>query len=115
MGLLRTLSTIIAIFVDNPEILAGVEASITPAIDVVFHGANLDFLEDVLDVIVTCTFVRRQVSEHMWAYFPLLYGLFCTECFDYFEGVHMLLSSAQSVSITLKVCFCLSRPWVPGF
>ena len=106
MGILRTLSTIIAIFVDAPEILAGVEEAVLPAIQVIFAQNQVDFLEDILDVMITCTFVRKAISPQMWAYFPVLYQLWSTECFDYFDGV---CTSLVCLPFSFSPSFLLAR------
>jgi hypothetical protein len=95
MGILKTICTIVSIFVDNPQKLADIESQIYPAIDLILQGDHQDCLEDAIDVLVTISFVRKSISPQLWTYFPILYNLFSGEYFDYFDGV--LCSMRRSI------------------
>lgn len=99
MGILKTISTIVMIFVDNPEKLADIEAQVYPAIDLILQGGHQDCLEDAIDVIVTISFVRKAISEQLWKYFPILYNLFDSDYFDYFDGMNCCTLSSGEVGL----------------
>ena len=52
-------------------------------------------------------FVRKAISPQMWAYFPVLYQLWSTECFDYFDGTFSLHVDTCCWSCSLRFALLL--------
>lgn len=53
----------------------------------IFFLNNSDLYEDIFDIIDTCTFSTKQISQTMWGIFELIYKTFKDTGIDYIEGI----------------------------
>eukprot|EP01134_Creolimax_fragrantissima_P002617 CFRG2617T1 len=91
LGTLRALKTIIGIYAEKPEMLVHIESAILPCVYMVLNENHIDYLEDVLEMLSMCLFLREVISPEVWTLIPAIYQIFKAEAFDYFNEMMPVL------------------------
>jgi len=82
MGILNTLETMLNVMEGSKEIVHQLEQVVISLIAKVLELSVLEFYEDILSIICTCTCF--EISQSMWRVFYMLYEAFQRDAFDYF-------------------------------
>lgn len=82
MGILNTLETMLNVMEGSKAIVLQLEQVVISLIAKVLELSVMEFYEDILSIICTCTCF--EISQSMWAVFYMLYEAFQRDAFDYF-------------------------------
>ncbi|XP_073245306.1 importin-7-like [Porites lutea] len=82
MGILNTLETMLNVMERSKEIVHQLEQVVISLIAKVLELSVLEFYEDILSIICTCTVF--EISQSMWTVFYMIYEAFQKDAFDYF-------------------------------
>ncbi|CAH3158817.1 unnamed protein product [Porites lobata] len=82
MGILNTLETMLNVMERSKEIVHQLEQVVISLIAKVLELSVLEFYEDILSIICTCTVF--EISQSMWSVFYMIYEAFQKDAFDYF-------------------------------
>ena len=83
MGILKTLDSLVLSVESSPEIVLELEIVICPTILYVLDNSVLDLFEETFELIGTCLFCVKQVSQTMWTVFPRIYNTFKMDALEY--------------------------------
>ncbi|CAB4434389.1 unnamed protein product [Rhizophagus irregularis] len=86
-GVLKTITTLLLSLESTPELLSRLENALLPVITYSLENAIIDLYEDIFDIIDTCTFSTKQISQTMWGIFELIYKTFKDTGIDYIEEI----------------------------
>lgn len=84
-GCIKSIQTILAIFKDNKDIVPHIEEAFFPLLNSIFVHEHIDFLDEALELIQDSICYSGVVNKAWWPFFPMMYKLFDTVAFDYFE------------------------------
>ncbi|KAL9955530.1 hypothetical protein ACROYT_G036866 [Oculina patagonica] len=82
MGILNTLETMLNVMEGSKEIVHQLEQVVISLIAKVLELSVMEFYEDILSIICTCTCF--EISPSMWTVYYMLYEAFQRDAFDYF-------------------------------
>ncbi|KAK2565652.1 Importin-7 [Acropora cervicornis] len=82
MGILNTLETMLNAMEKSREIVYQLEQVVISLISKVLVLSVMEFYEDILSIICTCT--GFEISQSMWSVYYMLYEAFQRDAFDYF-------------------------------
>ncbi|XP_020624379.1 importin-7-like [Orbicella faveolata] len=82
MGILNTLETMLNVMEGSKEIVHQLEHVVISLIAKVLELSVMEFYEDILSIICTCTCF--EISQSMWTVYYMLYEAFQRDAFDYF-------------------------------
>lgn len=82
MGILNTLETMLNAMEKSREIVYQLEQVVISLIAKVLELSVMEFYEDILSIICTCTCF--EISQSMWSVYYMLYEAFQRDAFDYF-------------------------------
>eukprot|EP00732_Lithocolla_globosa_P000792 Lithocolla_globosa_v1_NODE_305_length_4584_cov_10.581365.p1 type:complete len:1026 gc:universal NODE_305_length_4584_cov_10.581365:1203-4280(+) len=123
-GVLRTVVFLVRAMGEAPAILKQLEGIFIPVIRNILETENLDYFDEVLELISACTECSDCISPEVWTLFPTLYSCFKNCAFDFFsemmpsfanfvgrdpsvfvsqpQNVHIMLDIIKTVLVTNK-------------
>ncbi|KAF2204817.1 ARM repeat-containing protein [Delitschia confertaspora ATCC 74209] len=76
LGVLQTIGTLILSLESTPDVLLHLETILMPVITITLENKLYDLYNEVFEIIDSCTFAARSVSETMWQAFELIHRTF---------------------------------------
>ncbi|KAI8074983.1 armadillo-type protein [Gongronella butleri] len=87
MGVLKTIGTLILSLESSPEVLQELEDALLPVIVYTLDHNILDLYDEIFEIIDSCTFSAKRVSNTMWGVYERIYNAFNNNAIDYMEAV----------------------------
>ncbi|CAZ80144.1 unnamed protein product [Tuber melanosporum] len=76
LGVLQTIGTLILTLESNPSVLLLLEQILVPVITITLEHKLFDLYNEVFEIIDSCTFAAKAISNTMWAVFELIHKSF---------------------------------------
>lgn len=106
MGVLKTIGTLILSLQSTPEMLQQLETVLHPVISYTLENSIIDLYDEIFEIIDSCTFSAKTISEPMWNVLALIYKTFKSSAMDFME--EMLPCLDNYISYGSQV-FCTSQ------
>ncbi|CAJ0906325.1 7840_t:CDS:10 [Entrophospora sp. SA101] len=84
-GVLKTVITLILSLESSTDLLHQLENVLLPIISFTLENNIIDLYSDIFDIIDSCTFSTKTISNTMWNLFNLIYKTFKLDGIDYIE------------------------------
>ncbi|KAH8551815.1 armadillo-type protein [Umbelopsis sp. PMI_123] len=85
MGVLKTIGTLILSLQSTPEMLRQLETVLYPVISYTLENSIIDLYDEIFEIIDSCTFSAKIISEPMWNVLGLIYKTFKTSAIDFMD------------------------------
>ncbi|KAI9283549.1 armadillo-type protein [Umbelopsis sp. AD052] len=85
MGVLKTIGTLILSLQSTPEMLSQLETVLQPVISYTLENSIIDLYDEIFEIIDSCTFSAKTISEPMWNVLGLIYKAFKTSAVDFMD------------------------------
>jgi len=92
-GCLRAMNALIESVKTNPPIYQALENIFFPVIDWVFAQENMEFIEDVLDMVSYFVYYSPEISPKIWSVLPKLHSAYLTWADDYLSSIALCLEN----------------------
>jgi importin-7 len=76
LGVLQTIGTLILTLEASPDVLLHLETILMPVITITLENKLYDLFNEVFEIIDSCTFASKSISETMWKAFELMHKTF---------------------------------------
>jgi importin-7 len=76
LGVLQTIGTLILTLEASPDVLLHLETILMPVITVTLENKLYDLYNEVFEIIDSCTFASKAISDTMWQGFELMHKTF---------------------------------------
>lgn len=76
LGVLQTIGTLILTLESTPELLLHLETILMPVISITLENKLYDLYNEVFEIIDSCTFAAKSISNTMWQAFELIHRTF---------------------------------------
>lgn len=76
LGVLQTIGTLILTLEASPDVLLHLETILMPVITVTLENKLYDLYNEVFEIIDSCTFASKAISDAMWQGFELMHKTF---------------------------------------
>lgn len=76
LGVLQTIGTLILTLEASPDVLAHLETILMPVITVTLESKLYDLYNEVFEIVDSCTFASKSISDTMWHAFELMHKTF---------------------------------------
>ena len=76
LGVLQTIGTLILTLEASPDVLLHLETILMPVITITLENKLYDLFNEVFEIIDSCTFASKSISETMWQAFELMHKTF---------------------------------------
>lgn len=76
LGVLQTIGTLVLTLDASPDVLLHLETILMPVIQVTLQNKLFDLYNEIFEIIDSCTFASKQISETMWQAFELMHKTF---------------------------------------
>ena len=76
LGVLQTIGTLILTLEASPDVLLHLETILMPVITITLENKLYDLFNEVFEIIDSCTFASKNISETMWQAFELMHKTF---------------------------------------
>jgi len=76
LGVLHTIGTLILTLEASPDVLFHLETILMPVITITLENKLYDLYTEVFEIIDSCTFASKSISETMWQAFELMHKTF---------------------------------------
>ncbi|KAJ9659855.1 Nonsense-mediated mRNA decay protein 5 [Neophaeococcomyces mojaviensis] len=76
LGVLQTIGTLILTLDSTADVLLHLETILMPVIQITLQNKLYDLYNEVFEIIDSCTFASKQISETMWQAFELMHKTF---------------------------------------
>ena len=76
LGVLQTIGTLILTLESSPEVLLHLEQALMPLIKITLDNKLYDLYTEVFEIIDSCTFASKSISNVMWEAFELMHATF---------------------------------------
>ena len=87
LGVLQTIGTLILTLEASPDVLLHLETILMPVITVTLENRLYDLFNEVFEIIDSCTFASKSISETMWQAFELMHKTFKEGALLYLEDM----------------------------
>ena len=87
MWVMQAISTMMEAVKDRPECYAQMEQHLLPMLSRMMGESARDFFEDVNEVLAYLTYYSPQISDGLWALFPLMHEAFHVWAFEYVNNL----------------------------
>jgi importin-7 len=87
LGVLQTIGTLILTLESTPDVLLHLETILMPVITITLENKLFDLYNEVFEIIDSCTFSAKAISETMWQAFVLIHKSFKTGAELYLEDM----------------------------
>jgi hypothetical protein len=109
MQCLDAMCVIMQAVCDKPELFPSIEQQYRPVIQLVLTpaGDQLEYLENILEMLSYLTYYGQGISQEMWAYFPAIFYAFDNWAFDFIDTMVTPLDNYISKDVDT---FCSPTP-----
>ena len=76
LGVLQTIGTLILTLEASPDVLLHLETILMPVITITLENKLYDLYNEVFEIVDSCTFASKQISDTMWQAFELIHKTF---------------------------------------
>ncbi|RMZ83939.1 hypothetical protein DV736_g6607, partial [Chaetothyriales sp. CBS 134916] len=76
LGVLQTIGTLILTLEASPDVLLHLEIILMPVINITLEHKLYDLFNEVFEIIDSCTFASKAISDTMWQAFELMHKTF---------------------------------------
>lgn len=76
LGVLQTIGTLILTLESTPDVLSHLETILMPVITITLENKLYDLYNEVFEIIDSCTFAAKSISNTMWQAFELIHRTF---------------------------------------
>ncbi|KAI9726215.1 MAG: hypothetical protein M1828_001889 [Chrysothrix sp. TS-e1954] len=76
LGVLQTIGTLILTLESTPDVLHHLESILMPLISITLENKLYDLYTEIFEIVDSCTFAARTISETMWGAFELMHKTF---------------------------------------
>ena len=76
LGVLQTIGTLILTLESSPEVLLHLEQALMPLIKITLENKLYDLYTEIFEIIDSCTFASKSISDVMWEAFELMHSTF---------------------------------------
>ncbi|EHY53358.1 Nonsense-mediated mRNA decay protein 5 [Exophiala dermatitidis] len=76
LGVLQTIGTLILTLEATPDVLLILETILMPVINITLENKLYDLYNEVFEIIDSCTFASKSISDTMWQAFELMHKTF---------------------------------------
>ena len=76
LGVLQTIGTLILTLEASPDVLLHLETILMPVITITLENKLYDLYNEVFEIVDSCTFASKEISETMWQGFELMHKTF---------------------------------------
>lgn len=76
LGVLQTIGTLILTLEASPDVLLHLETILMPVITITLENKLYDLFNEIFEIIDSCTFASKSISETMWQAFELMHKTF---------------------------------------
>ena len=76
LGVLQTIGTLILTLESTPDVLLHLETILMPIITITLENKLYDLYNEVFEIIDSCTFAAKSISDTMWQAFELIHRTF---------------------------------------
>jgi len=76
LGVLQTIGTLILTLEASPDVLLHLETILMPVITITLENKLYDLYNEVFEIIDSCTFASKSISDTMWQAFELMHKTF---------------------------------------
>ncbi|KAK4998453.1 Nonsense-mediated mRNA decay protein 5 [Elasticomyces elasticus] len=87
LGVLQTIGTLILTLESTPDVLLHLESILMPVIMITLENKLYDLYNEVFEIIDSCTFAAKLISETMWDAFELIHRTFKSGAELYLEDM----------------------------
>ncbi len=87
LGVLQTIGTLILTLEASPDVLLHLETILMPVISVTLENRLYDLFNEIFEIIDSCTFASKSISETMWQAFELMHKTFKEGALLYLEDM----------------------------
>lgn len=76
LGVLQTIGTLILTLEASPDVLLHLETILMPVITITLENKLYDLYNEVFEIVDSCTFASKSISDTMWQAFELIHKTF---------------------------------------
>jgi importin-7 len=76
LGVLQTIGTLILTLEASPDVLLHLETILMPVITITLENKLFDLFNEVFEIVDSCTFASKSISDTMWQAFELMHKTF---------------------------------------
>ena len=76
LGVLQTIGTLILTLEASPDVLLHLETILMPVITITLENKLYDLYNEIFEIIDSCTFAAKSISDTMWQAFELMHKTF---------------------------------------
>ena len=76
LGVLQTIGTLILTLEASPDVLLHLETILMPVIQITLENKLYDLFNEIFEIIDSCTFASKSISDAMWQAFELMHKTF---------------------------------------
>ena len=76
LGVLQTIGTLILTLEASPDVLFHLETILMPVVTVTLENKLFDLYNEVFEIVDSCTFASKSISDTMWQAFELMHKTF---------------------------------------
>src|SRR5262249_51369710 len=76
LGVLQTIGTLILTLEASPDVLLHLETILMPVVTVTLENKLYDLYNEVFEIVDSCTFASKSISDTMWQAFELMHKTF---------------------------------------
>ena len=87
LGVLQTIGTLILTLEASPDVLLHLETILMPVITITLENRLYDLFNEIFEIIDSCTFASKSISETMWQAFELMHKTFKEGALLYLEDM----------------------------
>lgn len=87
LGVLQTIGTLILTLESTPDVLLHLETILMPVIQITLENKLYDLYNEVFEIIDSCTFSAKSISQTMWGCFELMQTTFKSGAELYLEDM----------------------------
>ncbi|KAF2644917.1 ARM repeat-containing protein [Massarina eburnea CBS 473.64] len=109
LGVLQTIGTLILTLESTPDVLLHLETILMPVITITLENKLYDLYNEVFEIIDSCTFAAKSISDTMWQAFELIHRTFKAGAELYLED--MLPALENFVNYGTQT-LCQNRPYL---
>lgn len=103
LGVLQTMGTLILTLEASPDVLLHLETILMPVITITLENKLYDLYNEVFEIIDSCTFASKSISDTMWQAFELMHKTFKEGAELYLEDMLPALDNYVSYGQTRLV------------
>ena len=104
LGVLQTIGTLFLTLESTPDVMLHLETILMPIIEITLENKLFDLFNEVFEIIDSCTFSAKSISETMWQAFELIHRTFKDGAELYLEDMLPALENYISYGRDRLIC-----------